>query len=97
MKSFDQNLGIVLEFASRVELYGDRESIIASLRALHLSEAQAACARALANCHRDFELRGYIERDIQQAPVYRRLVQLDEMIHDLSSTLQRQALMRQAS
>lgn len=96
MKNFDQNLGIVLDFASRVDLYDEREGVLASLRAFHFNEARAACARALAACRRDLESRGLGERDIQQMPSYRRLVQLDEMILDLSDTLKRKTLMREA-
>lgn len=89
MEAFSRNLDIVLEFASRVELYGDRDLVVTHLQALHLKEARAACARAVMTCYRDCELRGFSREEIPQTPVYRRLLQLNEMIHDLEDSLSR--------
>ncbi len=89
METFNRNLDIVLEFATRVELYDDRTPVVESLRTLCLKDARAGCRRALLACQRDLQARGLSSHDIIRAPSYRRLLQLDEMIADLTDSLDR--------
>ncbi len=87
MEAFERNMDIVLEFAGRVDLYGLQEVVAAALRSHRMDEALAGCRRALVLCHRDCASRGTAEKEILNAPSYRRLVQLEEMIVDLESSL----------
>lgn len=94
MEAFEENLLIVKQFACRVELYGDRDAVVASLSSRRLDEAIVSCAHALAVCRQKLEAEGVSPREWIQVPRYRRLLQLGEMIADLADTMHQNQVSR---
>lgn len=70
----------VLDFAEKTDLFGQRETLLDNLRRHCYQEALATCSMVVAEYFQAYRADGMCGRQVNQIPLYRRLVQLELMI-----------------
>lgn len=82
----------VLAFAEQTDLFGQRESLLECLRHHSYDEALRTCSMVVGEYFQAYRADGMCGRQVNQVPLYRRLVQLELMIMILAMQEQGRAL-----
>jgi hypothetical protein len=70
----------VLQFAEETDLFGQHDTLLENLRRHCYDEALATCSMVVAEYFQAYRADGLCGRQVNQVPLYRRLVQLELMI-----------------